>query len=721
MSTQPSSQPNTTTTTDLAEPLDVFALPEARLLLSRDIAASPESQSDRDADILRAEYNRTLCSINVLGYLYQGKDEDYTALTTPQPKDIALTREEFNTLHQCFTTILTSEHDVNVMRYIMTIHDIGKNETVANAVTNGEAGSIDHDEALRRLFDSGFSQQRAIFLPSLELFSPEDQDVIRAVLTTDLNLGQFIQAEAPAAILNKFTEVEEPIRSLHIMHAILDIAGAAGQTDPTGSRVLTSPMYYQMMDALDAITDQRAVDSHGIYTAYLTKRARRFGVNEDIADNDQLHSTIRLACMLRYDTPEEFQRVAEAFSALTPSVQEILSYNLTRDGIHDRAILPYYGPALLKGLEKTHYSLPETLTYFAHVIQEAFIADTPARKQGQTGVVTADLSLIAKDANLGTLDPVHAELRFHHSGDTLIADYRHVPELHIDHLPVFDCETLRGKRVLYIGMGGGSDGIQAAMLSKIHQQRYGAHPAAIVSVRSDYKPLQNTGRTIGKAMFEITDQTVKLGDWRFLEHIIAKDTSIVPTYILNGIDPKDIAHDLRAFLEQNAIDAIIGVDTGGDVLYKAHADVDSIISTPDQDYAVLTALNMINRGTSNAYDTYTAIVAPGVDTPDYADEVLEASQARQIILTTGDVTTINETYATWRMDGSASEEGLYGKTPLAWLAALNGHYGLQPLALPRANGVSVYNPWRIYMNIRPSTAGVVIMPAQQLYQVVSEK
>jgi len=99
--------------------------------------------------------------------------------------------------------------------------------------------------------------------------------------------------------------------------------------------------------------------------------------------------------------------------------------------------------------------------------------------------------------------------------------------------------------------------------------------------------------------------------------------------------------------------------------------------------------------------------------------MLARSNAQRYLLQPDDTTTITQTYATWRMDGSASEEGLYGKTPLAWIAALTGKHGLQPLALPRANATSAHNPWRIFMNIRPSTARVVMMQAEQLYQAVN--
>ena len=665
-----------------------------------------------------------------MNYLYYGGDENYHKLTAAQNDANRLTREEFEEFHQWVASNLPGEHSANVMRYIMLIHDLGKNQMLASAVMGEDAAdSVDHDEVLRRLLRSDYAAKRAELLPTFGQLSEADQAIIRDVINTELNLGQFIQAEAPPAALASFAESTEPVRSLYIMHTLFDIAGAVGHVNAESSLLLTSPLYNQMAAACDVLTDSTLPTDNARYAHYLARRAQRFGLDNDAIEqliNSQAHThTVRLACMLRYDTPEEYQQLTEALDTLPGPVQAILTQELGNDGIHQRATLPYYGPALLKGLEK-HHSLGRALTYFAHVLQEAHIADKAARKAGETGVVTADLSTIAQAANQGKLDPHHAELRFHHSGETLMPEYQDTPELAIDSLPAFDSEKLRGKRIIYLGMGGGSDGIQAAMLSKLHQQHHAVQPTAIVSVRNfaadNNKQLAHTGQQIGDALAEITKETTKVGDWRFLEDIIAKDETIAPVYLLNSIEPEQIAHDLQILIRETGADAVCGIDTGGDVLYRANTTIDATTSSPDQDYAVLAALHMINavaEANGTPLDVFTAIVAPGVDTPPYANEILTRSSAQRYPLHPDDTTTITQTYAAWRMDGSASEEGLYGKTPLAWIAGLTGKHGLQPLALPRANATSAHNPWRIFMNIRPSTARVVMMQAEQLYQAVN--
>ena len=54
---------------DLEQRLDVLQLPEAKLLIGENIKASPESQGADKATNQRAEYQRTVCSLNVMNYL----------------------------------------------------------------------------------------------------------------------------------------------------------------------------------------------------------------------------------------------------------------------------------------------------------------------------------------------------------------------------------------------------------------------------------------------------------------------------------------------------------------------------------------------------------------------------------------------------------------------------------------------------------------------------
>jgi len=77
----------------------------------------------------------------------------------------------------------------------------------------------------------------------------------------------------------------------------------------------------------------------------------------------------------------------------------------------------------------------------------------------------------------------------------------------------------------------------------------------------------------------LTKKNVRRGDWRFLEDIIAKDETIAPVYLLNSIEPEQITHDLQILIRETGADAICGIDTGGDVLYRANTAIDPTTSS----------------------------------------------------------------------------------------------------------------------------------------------
>ena len=704
---------------DLMQPLDVTHLPEYKLLSGDGIHVSPEVTQ---ADTSDAERLRTQCSLNCLELILRGDDAAYEQLTAPQNEETKLQRSDFAELHEWFTNLLPTERDVNVMRYIMLVHDLGKNIDIVSRVLK-EDEVADHDEVLCQLLNGKDEALRNELLPTFAALDEKSQELVRHVLSQQLNLGQFMQAEAPAGVLDDFSVNDSQVIGLYVAHALLDIAGVVGHVNVEGSLSLTSPLYKQAKLALAALSAQGSASER--YAQYLAARAARLGVDidaEQLQRDKKMYALVRLACLLRIDTPAEFAKLQEAYAAQILQVQAILESELTRTGVTERATLPYYAPALLRGLV-AHNGLARALTYFAHVLQEVHIADKAARKAGETGIVVADLGELARLANQGELDLDQSELRFDRKGDVYVPHFRDVPPISLNGLPTFDGEQLRGKKIMYLGMGGGSDGLQAATLSQLHKQAYGSEPVAIISVRASVKPVEGEGRHISENTFEVTPQTKAVGNWRFLEDIVAKDETIsTPMYLLNseGLDamPAVIVRDLQALINETGAEVVVGIDTGGDVLYRTTA-VDVVDSSPDQDSVVLAALNTL--GAKNPELTVLAsVMAPGVDTPDYANDVLADAHASQSGIVLEYRPDVEARYKGWRMDGSGSEDGLYGKTPLALLAALRGDYGVQPLMLPRANATSSENPWRIYMNIRPAVSGLVVMQAADLYRATTK-
>ncbi|HEX3568494.1 MAG TPA: hypothetical protein VHT70_02340, partial [Candidatus Saccharimonadales bacterium] len=295
----------------------------------------------------------------------------------------------------------------------------------------------------------------------------------------------------------------------------------------------------------------------------------------------------------------------------------------------------------------------------------------------------------------------------------------------IDDMPEFNGgEQLRGKRLLVVGEGGGSDGIQAAMTGRLLAQKYGAELAAIGSIRGADRRVAQAGRHIGRVTQEITADTTPVGDWRFLENIPLEDDPVTPLFLVASDDPAIVQHDVEALLRATGADAIVGVDTGGDSLYRAlHPSFSAHLPTditPDHDYNSLQALDGV-AAAHPSMPVLSTIVAPGVDSPQYAREVLAEINAQRIPLNPADVTSITETYERWRMDGTGSEEGRYGKTPFSFLHALKGNFGFQFLPLPSANLTSLSNPWRAFTTITPAMGNIVVSDLRRHFDAVKRQ
>jgi len=401
---------------------DMLDIPEWKFLSGDDVVATPESVREQ-AD-LEAEKKRTLCSLNWLRYIYEGGDANYENLTVVQGDSTRLSQEQFGELHTWFTNTLDSQEKLDTMQYIMVIHDIGKSGHIYEQM-GVDPKSIDHDEILIDLLnDPAFAKQKEVLLPTLSKLSVESQKTVAEVLGIGLNFAQFIQAEAPAATLSAFPDdLNDTVKNMYLMHSVLDIAGVVGHINPNSSVVLTAPTYMAMGMARDVLLDNRLHGPKDRYNAYLQCRAEQFGISadDDISQNIDDNAKVRLGCMLSSTSSDDFQPLSAAYDSLPTSIRAIIGSELARDGVDDRATLPYYGPALLKALIGKN-GMVASLEYFAYVLDKASDADQEARLNGETGVVTAELGDLTRGFNQGSLDMEHAPIRFHLNGNMLIPE-----------------------------------------------------------------------------------------------------------------------------------------------------------------------------------------------------------------------------------------------------------------------------------------------------------
>ena len=273
-----------------------------------------------------------------------------------------------------------------------------------------------------------------------------------------------------------------------------------------------------------------------------------------------------------------------------------------------------------------------------------------------------------------------------------------------------------------IGMGGGSDCIQAAILAKILQQK-GTVCNNVISVRTNKttsqdskgnmgqeRTVMNPARIIDDDIYLISTETI--GSGRFLENIPAKDMNV---YLI--IDRED--GNLKTKLEKTLADmgdvkTLIGVDTGGDLLYPLNVSANQSITTPDQDRRVLETINDIQ-----GVEKRCCIVGIGIDSPDCADSILKNANASYYEPDEQIKQEILDTYTMWDMNGD--NEKKFGKTPLAWQQALKGKIGVVCLNIPTRYVLDERNPWIPFVNIQPATKGIFFMDVQRCLEAIKHQ
>lgn len=158
------------------------------------------------------------------------------------------------------------------------------------------------------------------------------------------------------------------------------------------------------------------------------------------------------------------------------------------------------------------------------------------------------------------------------------------------------------------------------------------------------------------------------------------------------------------------IDTILGVDTGGDCLYP------ETFANSDQDTLSLKAIATF---VTNNINVYNCIVAPGIDAPnDIASDVLRKANAKAYFPTETEVKNILEQYKAWKIDGSNPK--IFGKTPLAWQAALQKKRGLVVLNIPLNNVLDSKNPWIPTLRIDDIMESVVFMKTVDCINAIKE-
>lgn len=691
---------------------NVQATPEG--LRSEALEGSPSKQLYGTQHI---EFDRTAVGILALKWVLNG---NYAQFTSPQNAAVKLTQKSFDDLRNWTKNILKTPEDIDAMITYMVINDLGKINAVIDEIERKTGMSdVDHDKVLLVALE-----KHPEISPSFQRLAKHYQEMIIKGLAAKFNIGQFIQGENVPASLLGLKGLDQASLDFYLLHAVYDIAGAAGHVNPKGSVIMSEPTYqgfYLSIASIEKLV--QGADAEQVYNDYLETRGKILGI--DIKDAFG-KAAERINLLVRSANAAQAKEVEEVLHSLPKNVLAILEKELSISGVNDGwAILLYYSPAVLANTiakltkdgvaDARKKGLEIGLTTLARLFQEARAL---IKKRTGNGVYTLMVSEIAKQAAADPTAMADMNIKIVAKGEDGEASFESNPTVNPRQFPqIQSLNEIPGKRIAVIGIGGGSDGIQAAMLASILPAdkevvavlsiRTSAPGSAIASGQtSASRTITNHGGEVVPGVFRVTQTSTGTG--RFFENLPAEKFK---SYLVIDEENNTLAARIQAALhDAGGADTVIGVDTGGDALYPmpsiAEGEKLSAHATPDQDLRVLQAL----KNLTDKYHIMIAEIAVGIDSPANAQEILQNAHARYYQLTPEQVTSVLDQYKKWGMDGS--NEARYGKTALTWQAALSGKLGLHVMPLPTKIVVDPKNPWIPFVIIDSAMAGIFFMELQ---------
>ncbi len=688
------------------------AHPELKDLTSEALASpAAHKKTDEDNNLGRllfpelessqlVEFDRSAASLLTLEWVLL---DDYESFTECQPVATKLSRKSFNLLRAYTQSVLETPEDIQAMKVFLAINDLGKIKSVADQVSQGlNIDEVDHDEILR-LALTHYPE----LSPGFQSLPESHQDMVLKGLATQFNLAQFMQAENVPANLSKLKHVDEKTLHFYLMHTLYDIAGAQGHVTQKGSQVMTETTFRNFEAAIKSVDGLTKGKSEvEVYNDYLHHACP---VEVDLAKPDE-YMLARLCGMMRITNTWQAVALQAVVTNLPEQTRNVLKKALNKTGIDDgTALLAYYSPAFLRNINlasnPNNFSEAITvgLTTLANTIQIARRHIVDRKENGVCTLFIHDIATAAKNGSDGLKD-VRVGVR--KKGKDLEAVIEPSPEIDVGKFPHQALEAIPGKKVAIIGMGGGSDVVQAGILGKLLEQQGGKESPIVVSIRSKYtrsqdtqgvmnvlRTIENPGEQIASGVYLVTPASS--GSGRFVENVPAGDM----TTILVIEEEGQLHTQLQAISDRFGIDTVIALDTGGDAL-------ETLPNPASQDARSLTAISRLQN-----VEKLSCEIATGIDAPLNAENVLLAAEATYFDPNQEAIDLILKTYRKWGFDGS--QPSLYGKTAFAWQQALRGRRGITEIPLPSRVIADDNNPWTPYVDIRRATRGIFIMKLEK--------
>ncbi len=411
----------------------------------------------------------------------------------------------------------------------------------------------------------------------------------------------------------------------------------------------------------------------------------------------------------------------KTYLKLPVQVKEMLTKELTKDGINNKGILLYYVPATLSNainyfkkngdINAISNAMNVLLPIFANIygLTKAKICNYKSAH----GLCTSFIADVAEKAKK-PLEMFNYKVAFENVNNDFYVRCEPIEQIKVN--VTEKTSIISGSNVVVVALGGGSDCIQATMVGKFLLKGC----KNVISIRTKNTSSQNEKGEMNKQRKisnpkEVLAEGVYLcdietnGEGRFFENMPSQIG--MNSYLVIDEEDGKLFSKIQTVIEHirknvgDNIDTILGVDTGGDCLYPIKKDSINAETTPDQDR---TGLEAIMQFENLGFKVFNCIVAPGIDSPNgITTEILTKANAIAYLPTAQESEEILEMYYKWNMTGKDVKK--FGKTSLIWQAALKKKRGLVTVNIPLQNVLSDDNPWIPTVTITDISEMIIFM------------
>lgn len=333
----------------IQEKIEIY--PELSWLLSEDVEYTQEGtlsqQENSWSRQLKGshypEFERTMAAFVNLHLILDGSEIAFERFIEVQPKDEALTKDNFDKLHQYALTIVGPQDEfLKTLEIELLLGDMGKTQHARNLAKEFAIKERDHD-----LFLSKCLKKCPHIFPSFNTLSLDIQRDLTA--STGLaHFGHITQLEGGPEMLKNLVSSDiantnPKALDMQIFGYMLDVSGARAHEINRGSKSFTNKNFVIINAVRDSLFKLSFCSASEVLSEYLKFQAQLFKFDPSETKGQVLS---RLCAMMRLFAYEEGLALKEAYEKLAEHQQNTLNQVWNPFKVHQEKT-PTYIPTIL--------------------------------------------------------------------------------------------------------------------------------------------------------------------------------------------------------------------------------------------------------------------------------------------------------------------------------------------------------------------------------------